>query len=148
MMVPKRSRWRSVRISAGMSRLHHMAARGFADPPAERRSVNQLAAIRKGAARLLRPQQAAKAGTIRAPTCCWGMTRDVATEPLEAITIEPETRGDSRSLFRVFFNHRLLADQLTAAEAHGLIGDLLERAALPNRAATIPLESLNASNDE
>lgn len=76
------------------------------------------------------------------------MTRDLATEPLEAITIEPETRGDSRSLFRVFFNHRLLADQLTAAEAHGLIGDLLERAALPNRAATIPLESLNASNDE
>ncbi|HLJ70317.1 MAG TPA: hypothetical protein VKU03_03300 [Roseiarcus sp.] len=76
------------------------------------------------------------------------MTRDVATEPLETITIEPETRGDSRSLFRVFFNHRLLADQLTAAEAHGLIGDLLERAALPNRAATIPLESLNASNDE
>jgi hypothetical protein len=76
------------------------------------------------------------------------MMRDFQIEPLEAITIEPETRGDSRSLFRLFYNHRLLANQLTAAEAHGLVGDILEHAALPDRAATIPLESLNASNDE
>jgi hypothetical protein len=76
------------------------------------------------------------------------MTREFEVEPLESITIEPETRGDSRSLFRLFFNHRLYADQLTAAEVHGLVGDILERAALPDRAATIPLESLNASNDE
>ena len=76
------------------------------------------------------------------------MTREFEIEPLEAITIEPETRGDSRSLFRLFFNHRLYADQLTAAEVHGLVGDILERAALPDRGATIPLESLNASNDE
>jgi hypothetical protein len=77
-----------------------------------------------------------------------GMIRKFEIEPLEAITIEPETRGDSRSLFRLFFNHRLYADQLTAAEVHGLVGDILEHAALPDRAATIPLEILNASNDD
>lgn len=76
------------------------------------------------------------------------MAREFEIEPLEAITIEPETRGDSRSLFRLFFNHRLYADQLTAVEVHSLVGDILERAALPDRAATIPLESLNASNDD
>ena len=76
------------------------------------------------------------------------MKREFEIEPLEAITIEPEARGDSRSLFRLFFNRRLYAEHLTAAEAHGLVGDILERAALPDRSATIPLEILNASNDE
>jgi hypothetical protein len=75
------------------------------------------------------------------------MIRKFEFEPLEAITIEPETRGDSRSLFRLLFNHRLYADQLTAAEVHGLVGDILENAALPDRAATIPFEILNAGND-
>ena len=76
------------------------------------------------------------------------MASEFQIEALEALVIEPETRGDSRSLFRLFFNHRLLAEQMTAAEVHGLVGDILEHAALPDRAATIPLESLNASNDD
>jgi hypothetical protein len=67
---------------------------------------------------------------------------------LEGITIEPETRGDTGSLFRVFVNHLLVGDRLTAAEAHGLVGDILERATLNRSGSTIPLEQLNASNDD
>jgi hypothetical protein len=67
---------------------------------------------------------------------------------LEGITIEPETRGDPGSLFRVFVNHRLIGDRLTAAEAHVLVGDILERTTLNKSDSTIPLEELNASNDD
>jgi hypothetical protein len=76
------------------------------------------------------------------------MARPIGNEPLEGITIEPETRGDSRSLFRLFVNHRLVGERLTAVEAHGLVGDLLENAALPDRRVTIPLDLLNAGNDK
>jgi hypothetical protein len=87
-------------------------------------------------------------GTIVRAKALVPMIHEFEIEPLQAITVEPEARGDSRSLFRVFFNHRLFAEQLTAAEAHRLVGDMLESAALPNQAATIPLDNLNASNDE
>jgi hypothetical protein len=76
------------------------------------------------------------------------MTLPIGDAPLEGITIEPETRGDSRSLFRLFVNHRLVGERLTAVEAHGLVGDVLERTALPDRQLTIPLDLLNASNDK
>jgi hypothetical protein len=67
---------------------------------------------------------------------------------LEGMTIEPETRGDSGSLFRLFVNHRLVGERLTAAQVHVLVGDFLERATLLNSETTIPLAQLNASNDE
>jgi hypothetical protein len=69
-------------------------------------------------------------------------------EILEGITIEQETRGDPGSLFRVFVNHRLIGDCLTAAQVHGLVGDILERVTLNRGVSTIPLEQLNAGNDE
>jgi hypothetical protein len=76
------------------------------------------------------------------------MTTHIEDEALERITIEPETRGDSASLFRLFVNRRLIGDRLTAVKVHSLVGDILERATLPQGVATIPLEQLNASNDE
>jgi hypothetical protein len=72
----------------------------------------------------------------------------LANEILEGITIEPETRGDPGSLFRVFVNHSLVGDHLTAAQVHGLVGDILERVTLNRSDSTIPLEQLNASNDD
>jgi hypothetical protein len=64
------------------------------------------------------------------------------------MTIEPEIIGDSRSLFRLYVNHRLVGERLTATEAHILVGDVLQRTVLPARRSAIPLEALNASNDQ
>jgi hypothetical protein len=41
----------------------------------------------------------------------------------------------------------LIAENLTAAQLHLLIGEILQLVTLP-RAETIPLDDLNASNDE
>jgi hypothetical protein len=47
------------------------------------------------------------------------------------IVIEPETPGDSRSLFRLLPGEKVIAEGLTAAQAHILIGDILEKMTLP-----------------
>jgi hypothetical protein len=47
------------------------------------------------------------------------------------IVIEPETPGDSGSLFRLLVGEKVIAEGLTAAQAHILIGDILEKMALP-----------------
>jgi len=47
------------------------------------------------------------------------------------IVIEPETPGDSRSLFRLLVGEKVIAEGLTAAQAHILIGDILEKMTLP-----------------
>jgi hypothetical protein len=47
------------------------------------------------------------------------------------IAIEPEALGDSRTMFRVLIDEKIIDDGLTAAQAHLLIGDILERLALP-----------------
>ncbi len=49
------------------------------------------------------------------------------------IAVEAETPDDSRTLFRLRINGRLVGENLTAAQAHLLVGDTLERIALPNR---------------
>lgn len=62
------------------------------------------------------------------------MRRDAGEEGLDVrIVIEPETDGDSRSLFRLFVGEKLVAEGMTAAQTHLLVGDILERIALPNK---------------
>ena len=51
------------------------------------------------------------------------------------ITIEAETPGDSRTMFRVLFNGKTVATGLTAAQAHLIVGNALARIALPKKAA-------------
>jgi hypothetical protein len=63
------------------------------------------------------------------------------------ITIEAETPGDSASLFQVRIDDKRVGEHLTAAQAHLLIGEVLNRIALP-RAEIVPLHNLNASNDD
>src|ERR1700722_10958998 len=48
------------------------------------------------------------------------------------IAVEAETTGDSRTMFRLRINGRLVGENLTAAQTHLLVGNVLERIALPN----------------
>ena len=48
------------------------------------------------------------------------------------IEIEGET-PDQRSLFRLTVNGRLIAQSLTAAQVHLLVGEIFERALLPGK---------------
>jgi hypothetical protein len=48
------------------------------------------------------------------------------------ITIELEAPGDARTMFRMLVGEKLVAEGLTAAQAHVLVGDILEKLALPN----------------
>jgi hypothetical protein len=50
------------------------------------------------------------------------------------ILIEAETPGDSRAMFRLRIDTTPIADGLTAAQAHLLVGRALERIALPKAA--------------
>jgi hypothetical protein len=47
------------------------------------------------------------------------------------ITIEAQTPGDSRTMFRVLINEKAIAEDLTAAQAHLLAGEALDRMTLP-----------------
>jgi hypothetical protein len=51
------------------------------------------------------------------------------------IAIELETPGDSRTMFRLRIDASLIAEDLTAAQAHVLIGEILERITLPKSSA-------------
>ena len=47
------------------------------------------------------------------------------------IVIELEAPGDSRTMFRLCIDANPIADDLTAAQAHILIGEIFERITLP-----------------
>jgi hypothetical protein len=47
------------------------------------------------------------------------------------IVIEAETPGDSRIMFRLRIDANSIAEGLTAVQAHVLIGEILERIAVP-----------------
>ena len=47
------------------------------------------------------------------------------------VAVEAETAGDSRTMFRLRINGKVIAEHLTAAQAHLLVGDALERIVLP-----------------
>jgi hypothetical protein len=57
---------------------------------------------------------------------------------LRQIVIEAETPGDSRTMFRLRIDANLIAEDLTAAQAHLLVGEILERIALPRPLPTVP----------
>jgi hypothetical protein len=52
------------------------------------------------------------------------------------IVIEAESPGDSRTLFRIRFGDRPIGEELTAVEAHLLVGEILARIALPKQQNT------------
>ncbi len=47
------------------------------------------------------------------------------------IVIEAETPGDSRTMFRLRIDESAIAEGLTAVQAHVLVGEILERIAVP-----------------
>jgi hypothetical protein len=55
------------------------------------------------------------------------------------IVIEAETPGDSRTMFRLRIDANLIAEELTAVQAHILIGEILERIAVPKPSELAPL---------
>ena len=50
---------------------------------------------------------------------------------LRQIVIEAETPGDSRTMFRLRIDTSVIAEDLTTVQAHLLVGEILERIALP-----------------
>jgi hypothetical protein len=50
---------------------------------------------------------------------------------VERIVIELETPGDSRSLFRLRLDNKVVGEKLTAVQAHLLVGEILDRITLP-----------------
>jgi hypothetical protein len=57
---------------------------------------------------------------------------------LRQIVVEAETPGDSRTMFRLRIDANLIAEDLTTAQAHLLVGEILERIALPKLLPTLP----------
>lgn len=53
-----------------------------------------------------------------------------------SILVELETPGDSRTMFRLRIDDTVVADGLTAVQAHLLVGEVLDRITLPRRLAT------------
>ena len=58
------------------------------------------------------------------------------TTTIERIVLELETPGDSRSMFRLRLDERIVGEGLTAAQAHILIGEILDRMTLPRPKTT------------
>jgi hypothetical protein len=54
---------------------------------------------------------------------------------VERIVIELETPGDSRSLFRLRLDNKVVGENLTAVQAHLLVGEILDRITLPRSSA-------------
>ncbi len=52
---------------------------------------------------------------------------------LRQIVIEAETAGDSRTMFRLRIDANVIAEGLTAAQAHLLVGEILDRFTLPKQ---------------
>jgi hypothetical protein len=50
---------------------------------------------------------------------------------VERIVIELETPGDSRSLFRLRLDNKVVGENLTAVQVHLLVGEILDRITLP-----------------
>jgi hypothetical protein len=54
---------------------------------------------------------------------------------VERIVIELETPDDSRSLFRLRLDNKVVGENLTAVQAHLLVGEILDRITLPRPSA-------------
>ena len=53
----------------------------------------------------------------------------------QAVVIELETPGDSRSLFRLRLDNKVVGENLTAVQAHLLVGEILDPITLPRPSA-------------
>jgi hypothetical protein len=53
---------------------------------------------------------------------------------VERIVIELEIPGDSRSLFRLRLDNKVVGENLTAVQTHLLVGEILDRIKLPRPA--------------
>jgi hypothetical protein len=62
-----------------------------------------------------------------------GMSVSARTS-VETIIIELEIPGDSRSLFRLRLDNKVVGENLTAVQTHILIGEILDRITLPRPA--------------
>ena len=49
------------------------------------------------------------------------------------ILVELETPGDSRTMFRLLIDDKVVGDSLTAVQAHILVGEVLDRITLPRK---------------
>jgi hypothetical protein len=63
------------------------------------------------------------------------LTAGESSGAIARIVIELETPGDSRSMFRLRLDNTIVGEGLTAAQAHLLVGDILNRITLPRRSA-------------
>jgi hypothetical protein len=52
---------------------------------------------------------------------------------VDRILVELETPGDSRTLFRLLIDDKVVGDSLTAVQAHILVGEVLDRLTLPRQ---------------
>jgi hypothetical protein len=50
---------------------------------------------------------------------------------IKRIVIELETPGDSRTMFRVRMDDLVIGQNLTAAQAHIIVGEVLDRITIP-----------------
>ena len=57
---------------------------------------------------------------------------------VQQIVIEAETPGNSRTMFRLRIDASVIAEELTAVQAHILLGEILERVALPKASERAP----------
>ena len=54
------------------------------------------------------------------------------------ILVELETPGDSRTLFRLLIDDKVVGRGLTAVQAHILVGEVLDRITLPRQRMAAP----------
>jgi hypothetical protein len=55
------------------------------------------------------------------------------TTKVERIVLELETPGDSRTMFRLLLGNAVVGENLTAVQAHVLVGEILDRITVPRR---------------
>jgi hypothetical protein len=63
------------------------------------------------------------------------------------IGIEWQTIGDPAAMFRLRIDDKVVGENLTAAQAHLLVGEILERIVLPNKKRK-PLRAVSMANAE
>jgi hypothetical protein len=52
---------------------------------------------------------------------------------ISRIILELENPGDSRTMFRIFIDGALVGENLTAVQAHIIVGEALDRITIPRR---------------
>ena len=62
-----------------------------------------------------------------------GFSKRMGMPMIGQIVVELEAPGDSRSMFRLLIDSTVVAEGLTAAQAHILVGEVLDRITLPER---------------